>query len=680
MDTVKITRLREAIDKAAQSYYRTSHESQLSDAEYDSLIAQLKAIDPDDERLSRVGIPYSADELREKVKHSIPMGSLDNVQEGIDGFAKWHKDIENSQICASLKVDGSSIRLRYKNGLLVEAVTRGNGEYGELITANVASFKNVPINLNESVDIDVRGEAILFTEEYKNIKAKECGCEFDLIEEKSRSNPRNIGNGIIGRDDGTDSDKMRFIAFNLHTSKSFKTDDQKYRYLKSLGFDVVPHMICDSDAQLMEYYNDILNARSDLPYEIDGIVVSINDNAKQEALVTNQRSRLRPKYAKAIKFPHRSGITLIKDVIISVGHTGAIVPTAVLEQVRIGGVNVEHALLNNWDEIARMDLCIGDTVEVVLAGDIIPKIISVAERGVNRTTIVEPTTCPSCGSITTRNIRNKEGAVTYCSNKNCSKVAFQKIKKWIGGSKTGVGILGIGDAILKALWEYKIVKDPADLYTMKVDDIKDLKMNDTGRIGKTRAQQIISNINDSRSISLDVFLGSLGIELLGRRRVKLLQDAAMGQLDCLNDWLDYEKLYCLQIDGLGDAIRESIVNGLRENEELINKMLSNGVIVKERSSEEFMSNEMSNEMFSGKSFCFTGTRECMEDVENKGGLIKSSVAKSKPTPDFLVQKDPLSTSSKSKNAEANGHTKIISIDYLKQCLDGKADLCELING
>ena len=674
--------LKRDIDRAAQSYYRADSDPIMSDAEYDQLIAKLRSVAPDDFRLTRVGVPYDPEEMRSKIKHPIPMGSLDNTDDGIAGFAKWHGDVANQSVCASLKVDGSSIRLRYRDGELVEAATRGNGEVGELITANVINFKNVPTSLPKPLNIDVRGEAILFVEEYRQIRAAACGCPFEQIAEKDRSNPRNIGNGIIGRDDGTDSDKMRFLAFNVEAeSIEFKSEIEKLTFVAEMGFDVVPHKLCQTAVELFEYHDQINTRRGELDFEIDGLVVCVNSISVQNQHVTQDiKSRLRPKYARAIKFAHKANTTKVLGVDVSIGHTGAIVPTAVLKEVRIGGVNVVHALLNNWDEIDRLDVCIGDEVEVVLAGDIIPKITKVVNKAKDRQPINEPDICPVCDSKTTRLIRGKRGAVTYCVSKQCPGAALQKISKWIGGSKTGVGILGIGDAILQLLWDNRIVRDPSDLYRITPDMIKDMEIMAEGRgirIGLSRAQEIVNNIQSKKSLTLDVFLGSLGIELLGKRRVKILQQAAPGrcsdaggELDRLEDWLDDIKLANIQLEGFGDTIRESVRIGIDENRDLINKLLEVGVTIDYPNGGE----KMPDNQFSGVSFCFTGTRECLDQVTALGAEIKSGVSKSSPSPDFLVQKDPLSTSTKTKNAESNGHTRIISIDFLRKCLAGEANL------
>jgi DNA ligase (NAD+) len=295
----------------------------------------------------------------------------------------------------------------------------------------------------------------------------------------------------------------------------------------------------------------------------------------------------------------------------------------------------------------------------------------VVSPGPNRQLIPEPDRCPSCGDPTTRDRRGKKGAVVYCTNNACPEIVLQKVDHWIGTSKKGVGILGIGETILRTLWDEQAINDPADLYTMTVEQIKDLEMSGGGRIGESRATEITKNIAAKRNLSLHIFLGSLGIELLGRRRVQILQKAANGELDTLDDWLDDAKLASIKLEGLGDTIRIAIRAGIDENRVLIEKLISVGVTIDAPEKKPEVGDEGP---MHGVSFCFTGTRVCMDQVQELGATIKSSVAKTKPSPDFLVQMDALSTSNKTKNADANGHTRVISLAYLKQVLAGEATL------
>jgi len=693
INSLPVHKLQLLIDKADHAYYRVGSEAIMTDAEYDLLRPALKAKAPDDERIDRVGAPFSEAELRDKVTHAIPMGSLDNTDDGILGYDSWYtgvckkiKDDGVVEVCTSLKIDGGSICASYKAGKLVRVASRGNGAVGEDITANGANFQGLPTVLEEALDLEVRGEAILYTEDWKVIRSRDLGKPFDDIDEKDQSNARAIGNGCFSRDDGQDSERMRFIAFNVEAGDGgvpgdpFATESGKFKFLKQLGFRPVPHKVCKTIDDVKKFYAATLDGREQLPFAIDGVVVCLNQAAHQDVFVTaDKKTRLRPKYARAIKFPHYSGQTTLKDVILTVGHTGAVIPTALLEEVRVGGVNVTHALLNNWDEINRLDVAIGDTVEVILAGDIIPKITRRVRKHVTRQQIEEPKRCPTCGEPTTRTMRGKTGAITYCSSSQCPAVGLGKIDHWIGTSKKGTGILGIGDTILKALWDNSLVGDPADLYTLAVDQMKDVELDGGVRIGESRASEIVKNIASKKCLPLHVFLGSLGIDLLGRRRVEILRGTASGQLDALDDWLDDQKLATLQIPGFGDTIRESIRKGIDECRPLIEKLRSVGVTIKEETQEDepvdtdgdgVMTQPAEGKIFTGLSFCLTGTRAYIGDIERLGGTVKSGVSKAL---DFLVQKDATSSSNKTKKAEKYG-CGIISIDYLKKAIDGEVVL------
>jgi len=713
--------LRLIIDKADVAYYRPGSSQIMPDSDYDLLRPALKQLDPNDERIGRVGLPFDAGDLRNKVKHNIPMGSLDNTDNGIAGYEPWLEDVTTKlhsaaadvveatrqrlaaegivndvpdadlpvEIFASLKVDGGSICATYENGKLVRVATRGDGETGQDITVNGANFRRLPTILPHSVSCDVRGEAVMYVADYKEVVERDAGQPFDQIPEADRSNPRNIGNGVFGRDDGQDSERITFIAFNVefdgdeqHDAAKFHTEAEKMESLRGLGFQPVPYKVCTTVDEFNDFYTETVANRDKLPFEIDGIVVVLNEIAYHLPFITDDiKTRLRPKYARAVKFPHKSNTTTIKDVILSVGHTGGIYPTAVFEEVRIGGVNVTHALLNNWDEIERLGVAINDEVEVVLAGDIIPKVIRCVTESPNRKPIEEPKRCPSCGEPTTRNYRGKKGAVTYCSQADkCPEALKGKVDKWIGSSKKGTGILNIGDGILKAMWDNNIVSDPADLYNLKPEDLENLTLDSGGRVGRSRAETIVNNIQNKRNLKLEVFLGSLGIDLLGRRRVILLRDAAGGRLDKLEDWLDTDEFAKMEIEGLGDTIRDAVVHGIKESRGLIDKLLAVGVTIDYPAAKPAPTATTGNGQadpnlpLAGLTFCITGTRAYMDEIEAKGGVFTSGVAKSKPSPDFLIQKDATQVTNKAKNAEANGYTQIVSLAFIRKVLDGQAEL------
>lgn len=722
------------IDKAAQLYY-SCNQPIMTDAEYDALMDKLRELDPDNPRLTRVGPPVIRLGNRGKKQHDMPMGSLDNISGSIAGFADWYRRLltalgisphATTAVVVSLKMDGASAAVVY-DGKIQQAVSRGNGMVGDDITENAALWRGVPISVTEK--ITVRGECLLFKDEFQAMVNN--GLDY--------SNARNAGNGIMGRLDGLYNDKLRFIAFDSSDDPTDRRYSTKLSNLQQLGFEVVEHAVISGNyvtvvSEVNKWYESVLAKRDLLPFEIDGIVVAIDNLDYQDSLVKNERDRLRPRYAAAIKPPTNRAITRVKGVILTVGHTGAIIPTAVLEPVWLMGVSIDSALLNNWnqdsDNIAACHIAVGDVVEIERAGDTIPKVSAIIEPvfryspdkfvgtidefvrsyGVvqfrkvyreaaplfirpsdsypdpsntlpvingellERPTLLEPVVCPSCGSATTRVNRGKEGAVTYCSDpSNCPAVARYKIKHFIGDSKRGMGILGIGDAILNALTsgDNPLVKTVADLYRLDSSRLANLVIGtsvagNTLTVGYNRATSILQEIEKSKQVPLAKFLGSLGVDLLGERRAAdLIHSLGLNTID---DWLDPHKLSKIP----GDTIRESIVFGITSITPLIRELLSLGVLstsIKESVVEPSVPIDRSEE-WSGISFCFTGTRECIDEVQARGATVKSGVSKGLT---YLVQKSAESVSNKTQKAIEYG-TKIISVDYLKKVLAGEAEL------
>lgn len=666
----KLLAMQEVIDECDKAYYQNGT-SPLSDSEYDSLKAKLAKLAPDDPRLTRVGYAISRDEIGSKSQHSIPMGSLDNTDDYLNGVEPWFKKLGvDHPIFASYKMDGMSMALYYEDGKLVKAITRGNGEVGEDVTANAIKWMYVPLNLKERLTLTVRGEAILHKADFQKL-ATDGG---------SDSNPRNVGAGIVGRHDGTDNELIRFYAFNIYRlDRPLQNEDYKYAVLENLGFTCAPHKLCNNVSEVADYYNQTNDIRQSLEFEIDGIVVCINNGEFNSSLITDRKSKLRPKFARAVKFPMYTALTTVTGCNITIGHNGVLCPTVTYEPVKVGGVVSSNANLNNWNESSEYPsaahVCVGDMVSIGLAGDIIPKIVKVITHSPSNPPITEPTVCPFCGSSTTRNLRGKEGAATYCSNPgSCSGTLVQKIDHWIGTSKKGVGILDIGDGVLAAMIEANLVADPADLYKITVDMIQNLKVG-AGKLGKSRATKIVDNINNKRNLSLPMFIGGLGIDLLGKRRVEIIQRSANGKLNTIDQWRDQDNLKSVIADGLGSPgepsiLREAIMVGMAECEPLIVKLLANGVTV---DSSQVSASPSSGGLLAGRSFCFTGTRDYLDEVVAAGGTIKSGISRGLT---FLVQKSVLSESKKTQKAEELG-VKIIGIEYLREILDGKVSLDEL---
>lgn len=684
----EIAELRSAVDRAAALYYVPGSQSDLTDAEYDVLVNRLRVMCPDDPRLTRVGVPYSREELRTKTPHTIPMGSIDKTDGGIAGFERWYRGIldklglQRADLHVSLKMDGSSVGCYYKNGLLSQVVSRGDGTQGENLTANAVKWIGLPTSLPIAFTGAIRGEAMLYKAGFDAINMAE------KVRPDQVSNPRNVGNGLLGRSDGKYNEHIRLVVFNLAGTNNTLTLGQKLAAVQRLGFDSVQSYLLKGSveevvAQFKQVHDTVFQNRDSLPFEIDGLVICLDDPKLQAQLTKEKQDALRPKYAVAVKFETYKNVTTVKGVTITVGHTGSIIPTAILEPVRVGGVMVSHVLLNNWnansDRPSAAHVKIGDKISVELAGDIIPKVVAVEESGFDSKVIVEPRMCPACGSPTTRVHRGECGVVTYCSKPElCPAASLYRIDHYIGSSKKGVGILGIGDAVLLAMVGAGLVKSPADLYRLTPESIENLEIgqNTAGgaiKLGRSRALTIVRNIKDHTSIPLDKFLGALGIDLLGKRRAQTL--AKECGLNTLADWFDDRKLAAIP----GDVIQNAIVEGIKKARPVIDGLLAVGVKVLPIGAQPHIAGTTqavkttpthSKVDLTGKSFCWTGTRAYTDEVEACGGIIKSGISAGL---DYLVQKDSTSSSNKTLKAESL-NVKIISLECLQQVLAGDRPL------
>jgi len=565
--------LRNLILKAKHAYYY-SNEPVMSDAEYDALEDELKLLDPNDPVLGLVGSPVPPDTMLTKARHAMPMGSQSKVNSE-DEFRAWCVKNEVKAIHASLKGDGASAAAYYRDGRLVQAISRGDGTIGEDITANALRFKGLPAwvgSQDAGFSGSVRFEVILTVEDWTKL-------------DPARSkNPRNAGTGIMGRKNGQQSDCLTIFAFDLDEtidgrSVEFQTESQKSLRLAELGFNVIAHQIFESADGAIEYFQQIAKTRDALPIWIDGVVMKVDDITKQRDLGVTAG---RPKGQVAWKFDSSGAETVLEGVVVSGGHTGGLYPTAQLQPVDIGGTTVSNASLANYDEIARLDVAIGDSVWVVKANDIIPKIIRVTDRPPTRQAIVVPSTCPFCGGeVGRRRISGgDEGVIIECRNPECSKKSTGKIRRWINS----LNILGIGDVVLEAMIESFDMADAADLYTLRArsEEMYDMVINTEKdlRLGELRSDSILEAIDATRDLTLAQFLGSLGLDHLGKRRVELMMKSANGELNSLADWRsgklrDAEIAVKAGVPNIGGQIQD----GIDSMGVVIDKLLANGVNV-----------------------------------------------------------------------------------------------------
>lgn len=370
----KIETLVAELRQASEMYYN-SDKTLMSDAEFDTKVRQLREVDPDNAFLKVVGAPPS--QHLTKAKHKIPMGSLNNCSREGDkanpSYAEWHQKQGNNAVCLMHKLDGSSIELIYQDGRLVQAITRGDGITGEDITRNAIKFKGVP-RLVKGFSGSVRGEALLKIQSFADHFAGQA------------ANPRNAANGTVRRSDGTGSEHINFIAYDvLPENQPLMYHHQKLELLAKLGFDVVWFRMCENADEVLALQQGIAGVRGNLNYEIDGLVAIVDDIEKFVLLGWRDN---RPKGGIAFKFEAMEATTKLLGIKLSIGHTGAVIPTADLAPVQIGGVTVTSALLNNYEEIERLGLGIGDTVRITRRGDVIPKIEGVVSKQLR---------CPCCG-------------------------------------------------------------------------------------------------------------------------------------------------------------------------------------------------------------------------------------------------------------------------------------------
>lgn len=650
----------DSIDKANHHYYQLGH-SLITDGEFDNLLKQLNKLDPGNHRLISVGSEPTLD----KVEHDYPMGSLDNIDinksEELLSYIKRNSSLGDVLYHVTPKIDGSSIAIYYKNGKLDKVLTRGNGLVGQDITAKAILFKNVPQKLNKDIDIVIRGEAVMLR------------CNFQKYIETTKTegvkNPRNVGNGLIVRKDLMGAGLIHFFAFGCFSDDNgFTRIHDSYLFMKEIGLTTVDHIVANEGG---------LRTAIDFAYsdkylfDIDGVVVKV-DKTEHRDILNLDGDELRPRSDRAIKYNSKKAETTVTDVNFTVGSTGRITPTLVVSPVEIGGVVVSNVLVYNFDEINRLNLGIGDKVSVVLAGDVIPKLESVIDKK-SDTRIMPPTTCPSCSCLLTKKELKKGLSVDlYCINDECNAIKFERIKNFIGSSKRGMGILGIGTNLITNLIDIGLLKSFSDLYKLTLSDIQNIKLGN-GILGEKRAIVILENIDKSKKNSIAKLIGSLGIDGFAESRIELIIKHSDVELSSIKNWVDDSNLDYISTMKHHYLPSDVMKNGVKELRKIRNELLELGkfgFIQNDNVSELEQITKVTKASFLNKKFCFTGTRDLIEEVAEAGGIIKSGISKDL---DYLVQKDANSVSSKSTKAQSLG-IKVISINQVRYSLDNNTDL------
>lgn len=638
----RVKKLREEIEYHNYRYY-VLDSPVISDAEYDALMRELRELEamyPElitpDSPTQRVGFK-PAEGFRE-VLHAEPMLSLDDAMsedevrefdERIKRFLNLPLDLE-IEYTVEPKIDGVAVELVYENGSLTVASTRGDGYVGEDVTNNVKTIKSIPLRLRKFSDdapdipprIDVRGEVYLNKEEFKRINEERIAKK-----EIPFANPRNAAAGSLRQLDPSITAKRKLDIFCYGVGKvegtTFKTQWEVLQTLAKWGLKINPHIkLVKGIKEVIQYHHEMERIREQLPYEIDGIVVKVNDLSLWEKLGTKARS---PRYAIAYKFQPTQATTKLIDVVFQVGRTGAITPVAILEPVRIGGVIVERATLHNEDFIKNLDVRIGDYVLVQRAGDVIPEIVMpIKERRTGEEREIHfPTHCPICE---TKLVKKPDEAIWRCPNPNCYARGVRRLLHF--ASRNAMNIEGLGDRVAKDLVDRELVQSPADLYYLKVEHLMRLP-----GFAYKKAKNLYDAIQKSKKTTLARFLYALGIRHVGEATAQLIAE----RFKSLDKIMNATMADLTAIPGIGPEAARAIVEFFRdeENRHMVQRLLEAGITFVEEAEDkvEFP------KVFEGKTFVFTGTLKSMtrekakELVQALGGKASDSVSRNV---DFVV--------------------------------------------
>lgn len=621
----RIQELTQEINKHNYSYYVLDN-PQISDYEYDKLIKELMELEEGFPELKLPDSPtqrVGGEVLKgfSEVIHATPKLSLSNVfnENDIRDFDNRIRKALNQDIeyILELKIDGLTVVLNYEDGMLVQGATRGDGIRGEDVTANLKTVKAIPLSLPERLTLEVRGEVYMPKKAFEELNIRR-----EELEEPLFANPRNAAAGSIRQLDtkATAKRSLSIFVFSLENieEKAFDSHLEAMEYLKALGFKVSPYLIlCKTADDIIEQCKLWADKRGELPFEIDGLVIKVNNLEQREALGYTSKS---PRWSVAYKFPPEKKRTKVKDIIVQVGRTGAITPTAVFEPVRLAGSIISRATLHNEDNIKEKDIRVGDTVIIQKAGDVIPEVVEVVKEERNGTEKIfeMPKLCPVCGSEA---VREQGEAATKCVNMSCPAQIRRSLFHFV--SRDAMNIEGMGPQIITMLMEKGFIKDAADIYTLKD---KEKELIDLERMGEKSVKNLIEAIEASKQNPLERLIFALGIRMIGQRASKLLAEN-------FNDIYELSKASIERLDTIpeiGEKMADSAVKFFKQTQNimLIKRLADLGVNIK-----SIKKQIVEKEQFKGKTFVLTGslssfTRErAKELIESFGGKVSSSVSK-----------------------------------------------------
>lgn len=615
----RVAELSELLDKYSYQYYVLDN-PEISDYDFDMLMQELKSLEADYPELvlptsptQRVGgAPLSK---FEKVQHTVQMASLQDVFsfEQVEAFIeKCRTELSAPEFTVEPKIDGLSVSLEYTNGVFTRGSTRGDGFVGEDVTANLKTIRSIPLKINKAPEfLEVRGEVFMPRNSFFELVEQQ-----ELLDEQPFKNPRNAAAGSLRQKDSkvTAGRKLDIFVFNIQqvNGAEFTSHSRSIDYVHELGFKTISYKLCREYSEIKAEIERIGESRAELPYDIDGVVVKVNDLAQREALGATAKT---PRWAVAYKFPPEEKETTLLDIEVNVGRTGAITPVAVFEPILLAGTSVSRAVLHNQDFIDEKDIRIGDRIVVRKAGEIIPEVLRSVNHSKDSVPFRLPNECPVCG---TPSVRENGESVLRCPNVQCPA---QLLKNMIHfASKSAMNIDGLGPANMKLLVESGLVKSPADLYLLRKEQLLSLE-----RFGDKSAENLITSIAASKKAGLDRLIHALGIRNIGQRAAVLLCE----RFPDMDKLLAAKKEDVSGIEGFGDIMAESVVQALGEAHrvELIRKLREAGVEM------TYSKASSGDDRFAGMTFVLTGTLPTMRRdeakklIESFGGKVSGSVSK-----------------------------------------------------
>ncbi len=615
--------LREELRRHEHLYY-VLDAPEITDAEYDALMRRLQAIEHDHPELLTSDSPTQrvGGKPREgfvKAPHSSAMLSLDNAlnEDELREFDRRVRDLLKGspyEYVAELKMDGLSMATRYRDGLLERAITRGDGSVGEDVTENARTIRSLPLRVKGGLAaFEARGEVILNRRAFERLNEERAAEELPLF-----ANPRNAAAGAVRNLEPsvTASRRLDYYAYFLLVDGAphYPSHWESLDALVHMGFKVNPERAkCEDIEALLAFCKKWEEKRDSLPYEIDGVVAKVDSIPQQQALGWTAKA---PRWAIAFKFPARQEQTVVENIVAYVGRTGALTPVAHLKPVIVSGVTVSRATLHNEDEIERLGVQIGDTVLIERSGDVIPKVVRVVKEGEDRKPFAMPKHCPVCGGDV---VREPGEAASRCINTNCPARLKESVRHF--AARGVMDIDGLGDVLVEQLVDRGLVKNVADIYDLRLEQLLELE-----RMGKKSGEKILANIEASKSKPLSRVLNGLGIPFVGERTAQILADT-FGSLD---EIANADELRLQEAEEVGPKVSHSISQFFQEphNRELVERLRAAGL----QFTHQVVRRKTAGKV-AGQTFVLTGTlptlkrEEAKEKIEAAGGKVSGSVSK-----------------------------------------------------